>query len=101
MLGFSPIHDYFDWFVFLGSELKPFVDHRGIGGLKRTQTEQFEQLIRNICDKNAAFDAGIRQVRQTAESVQSRLTETNFVDVLDSIELKAGRNRAPSRRTLA
>jgi hypothetical protein len=101
VLGFSPVHDYFDWFIFVGSELKPFVNHRGIAGLKRTQTEQFEQLIRNICNKNAAFDAGIRQVRQTAESVQARLAETNFVDVLDSIELKVERVDNQLTRTLA
>lgn len=101
VLGFSPIHDYFDWFIFVGSELRPFVNHRGIAGLKRTQTLQFEQLIRNICNKNAAFDTGIRQVRQTAESVQARLAENNFVDVLDSIELKIERVDNPLTRTLA
>lgn len=101
VLGFSPMHDYFNWFIFVGNELRPFVNHRGIAGLKRTQTEQFEQLIRNICNKNAAFDAGIRQVRQTAESVQARLAETNFVDVLDSIELKVERVDNQLTRTLA
>jgi Protein of unknown function (DUF3584) len=101
VLGFSPMHDYFNWFIFVGNELRPFVNHHGIAGLKRTQTEQFEQLIRNICNKNAAFDAGIRQVRQTAESVQARLAETNFVDVLDSIELKVERVDNQLTRTLA
>ncbi|MFN2509302.1 MAG: ATP-binding protein, partial [Chthoniobacterales bacterium] len=88
VLGFSPIREYFDWFIFVGSELKPFVVQHRISGLKQTQTHQFDQFIRNICNKNAAFSAGIRQVRRTAESVQAHVAKTNFVDVLDSIELK-------------
>ncbi len=91
VLGFSPIHEHFDWYVFVGAELRPFVDGRGIQGMKQIQTQEFEQLIRNICGKNADFQDGIRQVRQTAALVQSNLEKNNFVDVLDSIELKIER----------
>jgi len=73
LLGFSPAHEHFDWFQFVGGELKPFVNNRAITGMKRLQTQQFAQLIHNICNKNAAFRDGIRQVNQTAESVQAHL----------------------------
>jgi hypothetical protein len=91
VLGFSPIHEHFDWFIFVGAELKPFVDNRGIQGMKQIQTQEFEQLIRNVCAKNADFREGVRQVNQTANLVQNHLRENNFVDVLDSVELKVDR----------
>lgn len=91
VLGFSPIHPHFDWFLFVGAELKPFVSGRGIQGMKQIQTQEFEQLIRNICSKNADFTEGIRQVNQTAALVEKHLEENNFVDVLDSIALKVER----------
>jgi hypothetical protein len=91
VLGFSPIHEHFNWFIFVGVELRPFVTGRGIQGMKQIQTQEFEQLIRNICAKNADFSEGIRQVRQTAAQVQTNLEQNNFVDVLDSIELKVER----------
>ena len=91
VLGFSPIHPFFDWFIFVGSELRPFVMHRSLAGMKRIQTQEFEQLIQNITRRNADFATGIRQVKQTAELVQTRLQENNFVDVLDTIELKVNR----------
>ncbi len=91
ILGFSPIHPHFDWFIFVGSELKPFVNGRGICGMKQIQTQEFEQLIRNICAKNADFKEGVRQVNQTAIAVEKHIKEHNFVDVLDSIELKVER----------
>lgn len=91
VLGFSPLHAHFDWFIFVGSELRPFVNGRGIQAMKKIQTQEFEQLIRNICAKNADFREGIRQVKQTAALVQQSLEENNFVDVLDSIELKVER----------
>lgn len=91
VLGFSPIHEYFEWFIFVGAELKPFVTGRGIQGMKQIQTQEFEQLTRNICAKNADFHQGIRQVNQTATLVERHLKENNFVDVLDSIELKVER----------
>ena len=100
LLGFSPIHEYFDWFVFVGSELKPFVNNRAITGMKRIQTQEFEQLIRNICHKNAAFQDGIHQVKQTAASVQAHLADNNFVDVLEAIELKVERVDNQLTRTL-
>ena len=59
--------------------------------MKQIQTQEFEQLIRNICAKNADFREGIRQVKQTATLVQTNLEKNNFVDVLDSIELKVER----------
>ena len=59
--------------------------------MKQIQTQEFEQLIRNICAKNADFREGIRQVKQTAALVQTNLEKNNFVDVLDSIELKVER----------
>ena len=91
VLGFSPIHEHFAWYIFIGAELKPFVNGRGIQGMKQIQTQEFEQLIRNICAKNADFREGIRQVKQTATLVQTNLEKNNFVDVLDSIELKVER----------
>ncbi len=91
VLGFSPIHPYFDWFIFVGSELRPFVNGRGIQGMKQIQTQEFEQLIRNVCARNADFQEGIRQVKKTAALVEKNLKENNFVDVLDSIELKVER----------
>lgn len=91
VLGFSPIHEHFAWHVFVGAELRPFVAGRGIQGMKQIQTQEFEQLIRNICAKNADFREGIRQVNQTSALVQSNLGRNNFVDVLDSIELKVER----------
>jgi hypothetical protein len=91
VLGFSPIHEHFDWYIFVGAELRPFVNNRGIQGMKQIQTQEFEQLVRNICAKNADFREGIRQVRQTAVLVQTNLEKNNFVDVLDSIELKVER----------
>jgi hypothetical protein len=91
VLGFSPIHDHFDWYMFVGAELRPFVNGRGIQGMRQIQTQEFDQLIRNICGKNADFQGGIRQVRQTAALVQENLEKNNFVDVLDSIELKVER----------
>lgn len=91
VLGFSPIHEHFHWYIFVGAELRPFVNGRGIQGMKQIQTQEFEQLIRNICGKNADFQGGIRQVRQTAALVQANLEKNNFVDVLDSIELKVDR----------
>jgi hypothetical protein len=100
LLGFSPIHEYFDWFVFVGSELKPFVNNRAITGMKRIQTQEFEQLIRNICHKNAAFHDGIHQVKVTAASVQTHLANNNFVDVLEAIELKVERVDNQLTRTL-
>ena len=101
VLGLSPIHEeHFNWFLFVGGELKPFVNNRGISAMKRIQTQEFEQLIRNICNKNADFREGIRQVNQTADLVQSHLRENNFVDVLDSIELKVERVDSPLSRTL-
>lgn len=100
LLGFSPIHEYFEWFIFVGSELKPFVNHRAITGMKRIQTQEFEQLIRNICHKNAAFHDGIHQVKQTAASVQTHLANNNFVDVLEAIELKVERVDNQLTRTL-
>ena len=100
LLGFSPIHEHFDWFFFVGSELKPFHHNRAITGMKRLQTQQFEQLIHNICNKNAAFADGIRQVNQTADSVQANLATINFVDVLDSVELKVERKDNQLIRTL-
>jgi hypothetical protein len=91
VLGFSPIHEHFDWYIFVGAELRPFVNGRGIQGMKQIQTQEFEQLIRNICAKNADFREGIRQVKQTATLVQTNLEKNNFVDVLDSVELKVER----------
>lgn len=91
VLGFSPLHPSFDWFFFVGYELKPFVTKKGIQGMKQIQTQEFEQLIRNVCSKNADFRDGIRQVNQTAALVEQHLKENNFVDVLDSIELKVER----------
>jgi hypothetical protein len=91
VLGFSPIHEHFNWYIFVGAELRPFVNGRGIQGMKQIQTQEFEQLIRNISGKNADFQEGIRQVRQTAALVQANLEKNNFVDVLDSIELKVER----------
>jgi hypothetical protein len=91
VLGLSPIHEHFDWYIFVGAELRPFVNGRGIQGMKQIQTQEFEQLIRNICAKNADFREGIRQVKQTAALVQTNLENNNFVDVLDSIELKVER----------
>jgi hypothetical protein len=91
VLGFSPIHEHFSWHLFIGAELRPFVNGRGIQGMKQIQTQEFEQLIRNICAKNADFREGIRQVKQTATLVQANLETNNFVDVLDSIELKVER----------
>ncbi len=101
VLGFSPIHAYFDWFIFVGSELKPFLVGRRIQGMKQIQTQEFEQLIRNIRAKNADFQEGIRQVNQTAALVEQHLKENNFVDVLDSIELKVERVDINLTRTLA
>lgn len=100
VLGFSPLHEHFDWFIFVGSELKPFVNGRGINAMKQIQTQEFEQLIRNICAKNADFREGIRQVNQTASLVEAHLKENNFVDVLDSIELKVDRVDSNLTRTL-
>jgi hypothetical protein len=100
VLGFSPIHEHFDWFVFVGSELKPFVNGRRIQAMKQIQTQEFEQLIRNVCDKNSDFREGIRQVNQTALLVETHLKENNFVDVLDSIELKVERVDSNLTRTL-
>ncbi len=91
VLGFSPLHEHFNWYIFVGSELRPFVNGRGIQGMKQIQTQQFEQLIRNICAKNADFKDGVHQVRQTAALVQAHLEKNNFVDVLDSVELKVQR----------
>lgn len=88
VLGFSPIHEHFDWFIFVGSELKPFVTQQRIHAMTKVQTQEFEELVRKICHTNADFHAGIRQVKQTAALVQQHLNENNFVDVLDSIELK-------------
>jgi hypothetical protein len=88
VLGFSPIDEHFDWFVFVGSELKPFVTQQRIHTMTKVQTQEFEELVRKICHTNADFDVGIRQVKQTAALVQQHLSENNFVDVLDSIELK-------------
>ena len=101
VLGFSPIHAHFDWMVFVTTELKPFVNGRGIQGMKQIQTQEFEQLIRNICAKNADFHEGIRQVNQTASLVEKHLKENNFVDVLDSIELKVERVDSNLTRILA
>lgn len=91
VLGFSPIHEHFNWYIFVGAELRPFVNNRGIQGMKQIQIQEFEQLIRNICAKNADFREGIRQVKQTATMVQTNLEKNNFVDVLDSIDLKVER----------
>jgi len=91
LLGFSPLHEHFDWFFFVGDQLKRFVHNQAISGMKRLQTQQFEQFIHNICNKNAAFADGIRQVNQTADSVQANLATINFVEVLDSVELKVER----------
>jgi hypothetical protein len=89
VLGFSPIHEeHFDWFIFVGSELKPFVTQQRIHAMTKVQTQEFEELVRKICHTNADFREGIRQVKQTAALVQQHLSENNFVDVLDSIELK-------------
>lgn len=101
VLGFSPIHEHFNWFIFVGAELRPFVNGRGIQGMKQIQTQEFEQLIRNICAKNADFREGVRQVRQTAALVQEHLEKNNFVDVLDSVELKIERVDNNLIRTLA
>ena len=68
--------------------------------MKQIQTQEFEQLIRNICAKNADFHEGIRQVNQTASLVEKHLKENNFVDVLDSIELKVERVDSTLTRTL-
>ncbi len=100
ILGFSPIHEHFDWYYFVGAELKPFVNNFAIAGMKRIQTQEFEQLIRNISGKNAAFRDGIRQVNQTANSVQTHLAENNFVDVLEAIELRVERVDNQLTRTL-
>jgi len=88
VLGFSPIHEHFDWFIFVGSELKPFVNQQRIHAMTKVQTQEFEELVRKICHTNADFREGIRQVKQTAGLVEQHLSENNFVDVLDSIELK-------------
>ena len=102
VLGFSPIHEeHFNWYLFVGGELKPFVRKHSISAMKRIQTQEFEQLIRNVCNKNADFREGIRQVNQTADLVQNHLRDNNFVDVLDSIELKVERVDTPLTRTLA
>ena len=100
ILGFSPIHEHFEWSIFVGTELKPFVNGRGIHAMKQIQTQEFEQLIRNICAKNADFQTGVRQVSQTADQVATHLKENNFVDVLDSIELKIDRVDSSLTRTL-
>jgi hypothetical protein len=91
VLGFSPIHEHFNWFIFVGAELKPFVKGHRIQGMKQIQTQEFGQLIQNICTKNSDFRDGIRQVNQTAALIQRKLQENNFVDVLDSVELKVER----------
>jgi hypothetical protein len=101
VLGFSPILPHFNWFIFVGAELKPFVNKRGIQGMKQIQTQEFEQLIRNICAKNSDFREGIRQVNQTANLVEQHLKENNFVDVLDAIELKVERIDSSLIRILA
>jgi Protein of unknown function (DUF3584) len=101
VLGFSPIHPHFNWFIFVGTELRPFVNKRGIQGMKQIQTQEFEQLIRNICAKNSDFREGIRQVNQTANLVEQHLKENNFVDVLDAIELKVERIDSSLTRILA
>jgi hypothetical protein len=101
VLGFSPIHPHFSWFIFVGAELRPFVNKRGIQGMKQIQTQEFEQLIRNVCAKNSDFREGIRQVNQTATLVEQHLKENNFVDVLDSIELKVERIDSSLTRILA
>lgn len=88
VLGFSPIHEHFDWYIFVGNELKPFVTQQRIHAMTKVQTQEFEELVRKICHTNADFHVGIRQVKQTAALVQQHLSENNFVDVLDSIELK-------------
>lgn len=101
VLGFSPIHDQFNWYFFVGSELRPFVNGRGITGMRQIQTQEFDQLIRNISSKNAEFLEGIRQVRQTATLVEANLKKNNFVDVLDSIELRVDRVDSRLTETLA
>ncbi len=101
VLGFSPIHEHFDWRIFVGSELKPFVNNRGIRGMALVQTQEFEQLVRNICAKNADFQDGLRRVNQTADLVQRHIQDHNFVDVLDSVELKVSRVDNSLTRTLA
>ncbi|MDB6029446.1 MAG: hypothetical protein JWM68_5669, partial [Verrucomicrobiales bacterium] len=88
VLGFSPIHEQFKWWFFVGDELKPFVTCRGIHGLQQIQTREFDQIIRNICNKNSQFQEGLRKVSQTAGAVEANLKKNNFVDVLDSIEFK-------------
>jgi len=101
VLGFSPIHDQFNWYFFVGAELRPFVNGRGIDGMRQIQTQEFDQLIRNISSKNAEFLEGIRQVRQTATLVEANLKKNNFVDVLDSIELRVDRVDSRLTETLA
>lgn len=101
VLGFSPIHDQFNWYFFVGAELRPFVNGRGINGMRQIQTQEFDQLIRNISSKNAEFLDGIRQVRQTATLVEANLKKNNFVDVLDSIELRVDRVDSRLTETLA
>jgi hypothetical protein len=101
VLGFSPIYEeHFNWTFFADGELKPFVVNRGIAANKRIQTLEFTQLIQNINNRNADFREGIRQVGQIADLVQTHLQENNFVDVLDSIELKVERVDIPLTRTL-
>ena len=91
VLGFSPIHEHFDWYIFVGSELRPFVNGRGILGMKQIQTQEFGEIIKKIRNKNADFAHGITDVRRTADLVQDHIAKNNFVDVIDSVELKVER----------
>ena len=101
VLGFSPIHEHFFWYTFVGAQLKPFVDTNRIASMAKVQTQEFEQLIRNICAKNSAFTDGINQVRQVARLLEAHVAEHNFVDVLESIALKVERVDNTLIQTLA
>ena len=59
--------------------------------MKQIQTQEFGEIIKKIRNKNADFAHGITDVRRTADLVQDHIAKNNFVDVIDSVELKVER----------
>lgn len=86
-LGFAPPGDNFSWYEFVGGQLRPFVRHNRIAHLETTQTRQFREIITYLNNRTSELSDAIRKVRRIASQVQKSLTESNFTDVIDSLEL--------------
>jgi hypothetical protein len=88
VLGFQPVREDFNWIAFVGGVLAPFLRHNKIDRFRNVQSERFEAIVSQIGRQITRLDEAIQKVSSTARKVEETLRQDNFVDVLDSVELR-------------